>query len=259
VKWSPGSESGPVETRPLAIIEANGDLLFSAGRKIYRRIDGAAPSYKVIQDLGDLYPAAVSQPAGGIRGLTAITNPKGHGQSLLFAMWDGGASRGEVYRLDPKTDGSFTRVCEVAIADLMSQYLDGNPVRFVGAAYSSFFPVTDPATGKAAHLCGFVSWIGGHDFPTWQQNEDGGVYAGSVVAIRDEQGRYRLKEVNGRSTRSKPILVATRCFAISPFAADVGRVVYFGGHDQLYKPSSDMAWIFSTKLEDFLRPNSRAR
>ena len=37
VKWSPNSECGSVETRPLAIVEANGDLLFSAGRKIYRQ------------------------------------------------------------------------------------------------------------------------------------------------------------------------------------------------------------------------------
>jgi hypothetical protein len=259
VKWSPGSESGPVETRPLAIIEANGDLLFSAGRKIYRRIDAAAPSYKVIQDLSDLYPAAANQPAGGIRGLTAITNPKGNGESLIFAMWEGAASRGEVYRLDPKTDGTFTRTREVAIADLMSQYLDGNPVLSVGAAYNDFFPVTDPATGKTVHLFGFVSWIGGHDFPRWEGNENGGFYAGSVVVIRDEQGRYRMKEVNGRSTPSKPILVATRCFAISPFPADVGRVIYFGGHDQSYRPSPNMAWIFSTQLDDFLRPDSHTQ
>ena len=54
------------------------------------------------------------------------------------------------------------------------------------------------------HLFGFVSWIGGHDFPRWEGNENGGFYAGSVVVIRDEQGRYRMKEVNGRSTPSKP-------------------------------------------------------
>jgi hypothetical protein len=259
VKWLPESESGPVETRPLAIIEANGDLLFSAGRKIYRRIDGAAPSYQVIQDLSSLYPAAANQPAGGIRGLTAITNPKGSGESLIFAMWEGVASRGEVYRLVPKTDGTVTRPREVAIADLLSQYLDGNPVLSVGAAYNCFFPVTDPATGKTVHLFGIASRIGGHNFPRWQGNEDGGFYAGSVVAIRDEQGRYRLREVNGRSTASKPILVATRCFAISPFPADAGRVIYFGGHDQSYRPSTNMAWIFSTQLDGFLRPDSHER
>ena len=77
-----------------------------------------------------------------------------------------------------------------------------------------------------------------------------------MVVIRDEQGRYRMKEVNGRITPSKPILVATRCFAISPFPADGGRVIYFGGHDQSYKPPPNMAWISSTQLDDFLRPHS---
>ena len=259
VKWSSESESGPVETRPLAIIEANGDLLFSAGRRIYRRIDGTAPSYQVIHDVSDLYTSEANHAAGGIRGLTAIANPKGRGESLLFAMSESGGSRGEVYRLDPKADGTFTRTREVAIADLMSQYLDGNPVLSVCAAYNCFFPVIDPATGKAVHLFGFASRIGGHKFPTWGGNEDGGFYAGSVVGIRDEQGRYRLKEVNGRSTTSKPILVGTRCFAISPFPADAGRVIYFGGHDQSYRPSSNMAWIFSTRLDDFLRSDSHKK
>jgi len=65
VKWSPNSECGSVETRPLAIVEANGDLLFSAGRKIYRRIDGATPSYQIIGDMSDLYPAVPKSDMGG--------------------------------------------------------------------------------------------------------------------------------------------------------------------------------------------------
>jgi hypothetical protein len=87
VKWSPNSESGPVETRPLAIIEANGDLLFSAGRKMYRRTDGAMPSYQIIGDMSDAYPAVPKSGAGGIRRLTAIPNPNGKGESLGLAVF----------------------------------------------------------------------------------------------------------------------------------------------------------------------------
>jgi hypothetical protein len=47
VKWFTASETGPVETRPLAITEANGDLVFFSSRKIYRRVDGDKHSYQV--------------------------------------------------------------------------------------------------------------------------------------------------------------------------------------------------------------------
>ena len=284
IKWTSQSESGPVETRPLAIIEADGDLFFSAGRKIYRRVDGVHPTYKIVADMSDLYPTVPLNATGGIRGLTAIPNPNdkgngkengkekgkendkengrengkgkekgGKGQSLIFAMWAGKPCRGDIYRLDPSADGGFTRVREACLGDLMSRYLSGNPVNMVGAAYSDFHPVTDPVTGETVHLIGFESWITGKRFPTWGGVGKGGFYAGAMVAIRDAKGRYRLREINGRSAPGKPVLVAPYCFMLSPFAADGGRVIYFGGMDANKKPATNMAWIFSARLEDFLR------
>ena len=190
---------------------------------------------------------------GGIRGLTVIPNPNGKGESLIFAMWAGSPSRGEIYRLDPAGDGTFTRMREVGISDLMSQYLSDNPVGMVGAAYSDFYPVTDPVTGDQLHLIGFESWITGQRFSTWGGNGNGGFYAGAMVAIRDSKGHYRLKEINGRSTPAKPVLVAPYCFVISPFEADHGQVIYFGGLDANKRPATNLAWIFSTRLDDFLR------
>jgi len=116
--------------------------------------------------MSDLYPAAPSSGAGGIRGLTAIPNPNGKGDSLIFGMWAGRPSRGEIYRLDPVDDGTFSRTREVSLVDLMSQYLSGQPVAMAGAAYSDFRPVTDPVTGETLHLIGFESWIPGHRVPT---------------------------------------------------------------------------------------------
>jgi hypothetical protein len=74
-------------------------------------------------------------PTGGIRGLTAIPNPNGKGESLIFAMWAGRPSHGDIYRLDPAADGTFTRTREASLDELMSQYLSGNPVRMAGAPY----------------------------------------------------------------------------------------------------------------------------
>ena len=259
VKWSLNSETGPVEMRPLAIIEANGDLLFSAGRKIYRRNDGTMPSYQIIEDMSDLYPALPKSGAGGIRGLTAIPNPNGAGESLIFAMWADKPSRGEIYRLDPAAGLHFTRTREVILVDLMSRYLSGNPVHMVGAAYSDFHPVTDPATGETLHLVGFETWIGGNRFPTWGGNEKGGFYAGAMVAIRNAKGHYTLREVNEQITPSKPVLVSPYCFALSPFEADRAQVIYFGGFDCNKITSHNTAWIFSSPLENFLRTDCGPR
>jgi hypothetical protein len=251
--WSLQSESGPVETRPLAIIEANCDLLFSAGRKIYRRNDGPKPAYQIVEDMSDLFPTIPRNATGGIRGLTAIPNPKGKGDSLIFAMWAGRPSHGDIYRLDPAADGSFTRTREASLNELMSQYLSGNPVRMAGAPYSDIHPVTDPATGERFYLIGFESWILGHRFPTWGGGENGGFYAGAMLAIRDSKGHYRLTEINGRITPSKPVLVALYCFEVSPFESDHEQVIYSGGLDANKRPATNMAWIFSTHLQAFLR------
>ena len=253
IKWSPKSESGSVETRPLAIIEAGGNLVFSAGKKIYRRIDGPKPAYKIIQDISDLYPGTVRSATGGIRGLTAIPNPGGKGESLIFAMWEE-RSRGDIYRLDPAAGGSYTRTREISLADLVTQYLPGAPVRMVGAAYSDFHPVTDPATGKTLHLVGFETWISGHRYPTWGGTDKGGFYAGAMVAVRDAKGHYTLREVNGRITSAKPPLVAVYSFALSPFASDHGQKIYFSGIDANKKPATNLAWVFSTSLQSFLHP-----
>ena len=135
----------------------------------------------------------------------------------------------------------------------MSQYLSGSPVRMAGAPLSDIHPVTDPATGERFYLIGFESWILGHRFPTWGGNENGGFYAGAMLAIRDSKGHYRLTEINGRITPSKPVLVAPYCFEVSPFESDHGQVIYSGGLDANQRPATNMAWIFSTHLQDFLR------
>jgi hypothetical protein len=257
VKWSDVSESGSVETRPLAITQANGDLVFSSGRKIYRRIDGDNPSYQVIADLSDIYPNEIASPTGGARGLTAIANPAGKGQSLLFAMWTA-TGRGPIFRLDPEPDGSYHRTREVALADLVSQYLPGVTVRGIGPAYNEFHAVTDPITGKTVHLVSLEARITAGKYPTW--GTDGvagggaaGFYAGSMIAIRDSAGKYRLTEVNGPASAGKPPLVATYCMADSPFPQDHGHVIYFGGLDANNHPAHNLAWIFDTRLDDFLR------
>jgi hypothetical protein len=254
IRWDGKSDSGAVPVRPLAIVEANGALFFSADKAVYRRVDGPAPRYEVVHDLGDLLDGKTDSPVGGIRGLSAIANPSGPGQSLLFAWAPGGRSRACMFRLDPTPAGGFTRVAETCLDTLIQRYLGGNPVFFVIAGYNQLMPVTDPVTRQTRHLIGMEAWIGGSRWPTTQRKQtDGGYYAGALYAIRDGDGQYRMTEVNGPIPASNPALVSTRTYALSPFAADQGQIVYFAGYDCNFVRSSDTAWIFRASLANALR------
>jgi len=253
IRWDVISESGPVATRPLSIIEANGALLFSADKFIYRRIDGAQPSYALAHDLSDLQAGNAFSPVGGIRGMTAIANPQGAGQSLIFVWAPGNRSKACIFRLDPDGKNGYSRVQETCLDSLITHYLGGTPVHFVLAGYNNLLPVVDPATREVVHLIGLEAWIGGQRYPTTQRKAEGGFYAGAVFAIRNRNGGYRLGEVNGRIIPSNPPLVATRAYALSPFAGDDAKVVYFGGYDCNFVRSSDTAWIFRTTLTTALR------
>lgn len=267
IRWEPKSESGPVKTRPLAIIEANGSLLFSAGTQIYSRNDGAAPSYTLVLDVNALaredVSAAVAADArlstsGGIRGLSAVPNPNGQGESLLFMWAPGGRSRGAMNRLDPDGKGGYTRTEEIRLADVFSKYLGGTAVTSVLGAYNNVYPVIDPATGQTVHLVGCECHIAGHAFPqTAPLTPTGGFYAGALYAIRDAQGRYRVNEVNGPTAPGKPPLVAARTCVLSPFAAEKNRVLYFGGNDCNWAQlSPDWAWVFKTTVSNALRQDA---
>lgn len=247
IVWDANTETGWVENRILNVIEANGALIYSAGRMIYRRNDGPSPTYTLIEDVSDLFPGA-QNPLGGIRGMSPILNPVGAGESIIFAMTESNQAPGWILRLDPTGGGSYSRVVEGRIDTHMSAYLDGNPVYFVLAAYNEFTPVVDPKTLETFHLVGYESWIGGFQFPLWGASETGGFYRGGMFAIRDKNGDYRLNEVNGRSTYAKPATVAVCTVEISPFPEDGGNALYFGGHDGNHMDSTNMAWIFRTSL-----------
>ncbi len=255
VRWDKESESGPVAVRPLAIVEANGSLFFSADRSVYRRVDGPQPRYETIFKMTDDGGGSAFSPVGGIRGLTAIANPGGAGQSLLFVWAPGKRSRSCMVRLDPIPSDSYKRVDEGCLDTLLRQYLGGDPVYYVLAGYNELLGVADPATGRNDNLIGLSAWVSAsHGIRTTQSKDrNGGFYAGAAYAVRDDGGHYHMREVNGPIGWTNPSLVATRTYAVSPFAEDGGKIVYFGGYDANFTPSSDTAWVFRTSVANALR------
>lgn len=66
---------------------------------------------------------------------------------------------------------------------------------------------------------------------------------GALYGVRRGPEDYSTQEINGRWDASKPIIVAPRAFANSPFPGEAN-VIYFGGHDANFNKSTDMVWIF---------------
>jgi len=244
IKWDTEPEQGPLDTRPLSIVEANDKLYFTAGSYVYERINGPNASWKIVYDMSDELNGEQVNPAiGGYRGLTAIPNPNGSGESLIFAWSAIPLDLGHIYRLDPDGNGGFNRIKEATIAELMSEYLGGNPCYFSLPAYNRFYPVN--INGETEYIVGFESWIGGFDYPTIWGNANGGFYKGAVYALRNEDGSsYRIEEVNGPIGENDKPLVATVCYEKSPFKDE--NAIYFGGLDPNSYEATNMAWIYKS-------------
>ncbi len=267
IAWAQAPESGTTtRTRILSIVEANDNLFFSEGTKIFRRVDGPAPRWAEIADLsGEASPdtdRALFQSIGGIRGLSAIDGPVPGKQSLIF-MWHPGkrSSRGCIMRLDPKPDGSYTRVAEGCLAELIGKHIGGAPIGYVAGAYNNFMPLRDPKSGELLHITGIEAYIPatseGRRFDQLiahnMRTNNGGFYAGGMYALRDSRGQWRIGEVNGKYQPGQPELVSIYTVALSPFSEPGRQTVYLGGYDPDDYPSSDTAWVYSVDLANLLR------
>ncbi|MBT3199213.1 MAG: hypothetical protein HN350_04795 [Phycisphaerales bacterium] len=228
--------------RPLGITEANGKLYFSIGGKIFVRSNGAAPTWSIAYEIG----GKVNTDVGGIRGLSTIANPTGPGDSIIFVWTPRGACPGEIKRLDGPSLKPADETTLRALFDTVFKK-SGAHARFSLGGYNRFFPVKDPKTGKIVHLVGFEQRIITKDESIkWNH-----YYKGALYGVRRSPEDYTTRDINGRWDKSKPILVAPRAFANSPFPGEEN-VIYFGGHDANFNKSTDMAWIFKADIKTVL-------
>jgi len=243
IRWEtileyPFPEVGSVKTRPLGIVQANGSLLFSVDDAIFRRNDGPRPSYTELLRLAD----DVDTDVGGIRGLTAIKNPNGPGESILFLWAPGGRSTSQVKRLDPDGKGSYTMHDEASMMDLMTKHLNVE-VTYTLGAHNMMYPIRHPETGEQVHLIGFQGNIAGKNHLRWPGSR---LYGGALYAIRKADQTYTVHEVNNAYSPGKLALVSPRAFCVSPFGDNQ---LFVGGHDASNRISDDMAWICKAPLD----------
>jgi hypothetical protein len=238
LRWAAAPEMlTPAGARVMGFCDCNGTFYCATSRHIFQRTDGAAASWKQI------YFCPEETSPCGIRGLSAVPNPAGHGEVLLFAALS------KMRRLDP-FDGCKETV-EMDLPQFLTQ-LWGVKVSFVLSAYNEFLPYKLPRTGETVWLFGFES-----SYPAAvvqanagklrlfvREGHRGAFAAEARYFIRHANGKHISYEVAEVADPRQPALVAVRALAVSPFAEDGGRALYFGGFDCNAVPSHNTAWIY---------------
>ncbi len=240
IDWINVAEFGPLDVRSLGITITNGSLHFSAGDKLYRRIDGTNANYVVAHDFSDLN-SAINSAVGGIRGLTTLENSNGN-QELLLMWCPNGQSQGIIYRLEPDGSAGYNRIYETKLSVLIENYLPGAAANYVLGAYNDFYQYINPINSDTSHIIGFEVMISGGGHQTWN-----GYYSGGLFAKRNTNGQYSIEEINGAISGSAPDLVANRCYVASPFANE--NALYFGGFDPNGNSATNMAWVYKKDFQ----------
>jgi hypothetical protein len=228
----PGMEG---RLRVTSFAECNGRLYAAAGQQIYERIDGAAPSWRLIYTNG-----SPGRSETGLRGLTAVPRPGGSGQVLLAAV-EGTASR--IVRIDP-VDGS-----DVTELDLQS-FLHkswGMDVSYTISAYNNMAKLED-LQGNDVLLIGLEAFVkrespvpAGH---TVSNIGHGQLESNAWYLIRWTNGKYQLRRLPDRSDQA---MVATRSIVASPFPGDRDGI-YFAGFDANKAPAHNTGWILRSTI-----------
>jgi hypothetical protein len=224
--------------RVTSFAECNDRLYAALGQQIYERIDGTAPHWRLIYTNPN---PGYSQ--SGLRGLTAVASPSGHGQALIAGV-EGTAPR--IVRIDPN-DGSETT--ELDLREFLASGW-GMGVRYAIAGYNDMTEVRDEQ-GQDVLLIGLEAVVN----PGPQAAAGDGLFnigrgrvveGGAYYLIRHSSGSYDLRRIP--PARPGQLMVATRSIVPSPFPAERD-AIYFGGFDTSKTTVHDTAWIVRATLE----------
>mmetsp|Transcript_116852 Transcript_116852/g.363840 ORF Transcript_116852/g.363840 Transcript_116852/m.363840 type:complete len:684 (-) Transcript_116852:126-2177(-) len=236
ITWGAQPEtSTALAVRALGLTETTSGLVFSAGKEFWLRTDGASPSWSKVAEIPDA--GNVNTEVGGVRGLSSVDKVL----DMIFIWAPNGASEGTIYNVT----ATMASHGETSLRSLYNAYSPsggGSAVYSLGG-YNSFYPVTDPKTGKTVHIFGFQQVVKDAD-PKMLWN---GFFAGAAYAVRKSAADYHTAEVGGPFQAGKAPLVGARTFAVSPFAGEEG-VLYVAGFDANFKSATNTAWIFKAGL-----------
>jgi hypothetical protein len=242
IRWDKAPEFSDYEERVMSFGECNGDLYVAIKPAIYKRVDGTTPSWvKVYEyELEGMESRPSSQGgSSGMRGLTAIKNPKGSGEVLLMALE---SAKGKILYLDPSD--KYKETVELDVNSFLNKQWgkrkESIKLFLSIIALDSMEQVVDPKTGKQAFIMGafFILRNGSPQKSGW-------------YLIRHANGTYTLNEVPYiyDKRRSSHQLAGVRSIRISPFPSDQGSIFYFGGYGSSpFFDEHNTGWIYRADL-----------
>jgi hypothetical protein len=233
IRWDSQPEQ-VYDTRAMAFVEVNGALLMANAPQLSIRIDGPQPTWQTVLT----YPPPIDG-ANGLRGLTAIPAPSGHGQSILAGLEDWNSLMVQIY---PNLGYLYHVELDIK-AFLMQQWGGLSFFPYAVPAYNDIVTVTDPNTDEPIQLISLTAFSPNPD----QANS-------AWYLIRHQDASYELREIQPipTDTNPNPDLIGTRTIVVSPFAQDNGQVVYFGGYDAFGFPAHNTGWIYKAPLDAVL-------
>jgi hypothetical protein len=241
IRWDKTPELVGYEYRPMNFTKCNGALYVAAKPFLYRRADGEHPRWETVYRIS----ADTTRKGSGLRGMTAIGNPRGRGEVLLTAL-EGRPSK--VIRIDP-ADG-YKETVELDLIDFLSREWGKRP-SWVIPAYNDMVSVTDPRTGKEVLLIGVSASFA----PPSETLPKEDWVPGAWYLIRRDEKHYELRQIVDPTLSPERKLSGTRTIALSPFGDGI---VYLGGYDPVRNPSHNTAWIFAAPLATALGPRLQA-
>ena len=245
IRWESTPEFTGFEERVMSFGECNGELYAAVKPAIYKRIDGPTPTWEKVYEYATFLSDKPSWQGGssGMRGLTAIPNPKGDGEVLLMALEslaiEGYSKGAQIVYLNPFDNNSVTTELDLgAFLKEPLKELWSAEWNYVITAYNDMERVTDPNTGEDLLMLGVA-----HGTPEGKSDL-------AWYLVRHPDATYTVHEIPCIfDLRGQPkTLQGTRTIRVSPFTEDKGQALYFGGFDCAFKTSHNTAWIYSADI-----------
>jgi len=250
IAWAGSPEfTTPMEEDVTGFAVCNDVLFVSTFSRIYRRTDGPLPDWVEVFDYDDIRTAPVNSNYLGLQGLTAVPDPGGRGQVLLFSIAQ------DLYRVDPQAGYEAKLELPLSIAIMLDS--QDTLAGACGAGANAFVPYSLPGSQRTHWLGGFIYTYKPYFATTNEEDPfflfDNGAppyfAAEGKFFVRTENGGYAIREIHDPNVTPKQKLVFPQAIAVSPFAQDNGKVIYFGGFNTMgIKVDEYTAWIYKMTI-----------
>ncbi|MFC1610141.1 hypothetical protein ACFL6C_04235 [Myxococcota bacterium] len=146
-------------------------------------------------------------------------------------------------RLSPQ-GGTLDDTLELNARTFLRDQWGHSSVGYTILAYDGMLSIPLPGSGTRVVLIGLEARVS--EGPAWH-----GWARGAWFIARFDDATYQLAEIVDPTVTPKPAMVATRAMVPSPFASEIGQVIYAGGFDANHVSDAchDTAWLYRGEFQ----------